>query len=96
MLTYLKQSCKDSNIAVLCNLHQIDYALEFGERIVGLSAGEVVYDGPPAGVSGDVIRRIYPGLDDPNVLDAAQRLTERRRAAAEAVIAAAAAVEERA
>ena len=36
-----------------------------------------------------------PGLDDPNVLDAAQRLTERRRAAAEAVIAAAA-VEERA
>ena len=90
-----KKSCKESNIAVLCNLHQIDYALEFGERIVGLSAGEVVYDGPPAGVSGDVIRRIYPGLDDPNVLDAAQRLTERRRAAAEAVIAAAA-LEERA
>ena len=94
VLTYLKKSCKESNIAVLCNLHQIDYALEFGERIVGLSAGEVVYDGPPAGVSGDIIRQIYPGLDDPNVLDAAQRLTERRRTAAEAVIAAAA--EERA
>ena len=90
VLTYLKQSCKESNIAVLCNLHQIDYALEFAERVVGLSAGEVVYDGPPDGVSGDIIRRIYPGLDDPNVLDAAQRLTERRRAA-EAVIAAAAA-----
>ncbi len=38
VLSYLKQSCKESNIAVLCNLHQIDYALEFGERIVGLSA----------------------------------------------------------
>ena len=63
--------------------------------ILGLSAGQVVYDGPPSGVSGDVIRSIYPGLDDPNVLDAAQRLTERRRTAAEAVIAAAA-VEERA
>ncbi|MBN9085829.1 MAG: phosphonate ABC transporter ATP-binding protein [Reyranella sp.] len=88
VLTYLKKSCKDSNIAVLCNLHQIDYALEFGERIVGLSGGEVVYDGAPGGVSGDVIRRIYPGLDDPNVLDAAQRLTERRRAAAEAETAA--------
>ena len=84
VLTYLKKSCKESNIAVLCNLHQIDYALEFAERVVGLSAGRVVYDGPPAGVSGDVIRSIYPGLDDPNVLDAAQRLTERRRAAAEA------------
>ncbi len=87
VLNYLKKSCKDSNIAVLCNLHQIDYALEFAERVVGLSAGRVVYDGAPAGVSGDVIRSIYPGLDDPNVLDAAQRLTERRRAAAEAEIA---------
>ncbi len=84
VLTYLKKSCKESNIAVLCNLHQIDYALEFAERVVGLSAGRVVYDGAPAGVSGDVIRSIYPGLDDPNVLGAAQRLTERRRAAAEA------------
>lgn len=84
VLTYLKKSCKESNIAVLCNLHQIDYALEFAERVVGLSGGQVVYDGAPAGVSGDVIRSIYPGLDDPNVLDAAQRLTERRRAAAEA------------
>lgn len=90
VLNYLKKSCKDSNIAVLCNLHQIDYALEFAERVVGLSSGEVVYDGAPAGVSGDVIRSIYPGLDDPNVLDAAQRLTERRRAAADAVIAQAA------
>ncbi|TAJ27139.1 MAG: phosphonate ABC transporter ATP-binding protein [Reyranella sp.] len=90
VLTYLKKSCKDSNIAVLCNLHQIDYALEFAERVVGLSAGRIVYDGAPSGVTGEVIRSIYPGLDDPNVLDAAQRLTERRRAAADAVIAAAA------
>jgi len=94
VLTYLKKSCKDSNIAVLCNLHQIDYALEFAERVVGLSAGRVVYDGPPSGVSGEVIRSIYPGLDDPNVLDAAQRLTERRRAAAESIIASAATSEE--
>jgi phosphonate transport system ATP-binding protein len=83
VLNYLKQSCKESNIAVLCNLHQIDYALEFGERIVGLSAGEVVYDGAPGGVSADVIRRIYPGLDDPNVLDAASRIHERRTRGAE-------------
>ncbi|MBI3710226.1 MAG: phosphonate ABC transporter ATP-binding protein, partial [Proteobacteria bacterium] len=73
VLSYLKQSCKESNIAVLCNLHQIDYALEFAERVVGLSAGEIVYDGAPSGVGADVIRRIYPGLDDPNVLDAARR-----------------------
>ncbi|HEX2113143.1 MAG TPA: phosphonate ABC transporter ATP-binding protein [Alphaproteobacteria bacterium] len=83
VLNYLKQSCKESNIAVLCNLHQIDYALEFGERIVGLSGGEVVYDGLPVGVTADVIRRIYPGLDDPNILDAASRIHERRTRSAE-------------
>jgi phosphonate transport system ATP-binding protein len=82
VLGYLKQSCKESDIAVLCNLHQIDYALEFGERIVGLAAGEIVYDGPPEGVGQDVIRRIYPGLDDPNVLDAAQRIFGRRERSA--------------
>ena len=49
-----------------------------GSGIVGLSAGEVVYDGSPAGVTADVIRRIYPGLDDPNILDAASRIHERR------------------
>lgn len=89
VLNYLKKSCKESNIAVLCNLHQIDYALEFAERIVGLSAGAVVYDGPPSGAGADVIRRIYPGLDDPNILDAARRIHERRtRGGAENTLAA--------
>jgi len=78
VLTYLKQICKESSIAVLCNLHQIDYALEFGERIVGLSGGKVVYDGPPQGVTQSIIRSIYPGLDDPNILDASQRFALRR------------------
>jgi phosphonate transport system ATP-binding protein len=78
VLTYLKRICKESSIAALCNLHQIDYALEFGERIVGLAGGEIVYDGPPQGVTQDVIRGIYPGLDDPNILDATRRFLQRR------------------
>jgi phosphonate transport system ATP-binding protein len=78
VLSYLKRICKESQIAVLCNLHQIDYALEFGERIVGLSAGTIVYDGPPQGMTQAVIRGIYPGLDDPNILDATQRFLQRR------------------
>ena len=48
VLGYLKKICKEAGIAVICNLHQIDYAVEFGERIVGLSGGKVVFDGPPA------------------------------------------------
>ena len=65
--------------------------VEFGERIVGLSAGEVVFDGPPVGVyRARCIRSIYPGLDDPDIARCRAAPDRRRRAAAEAVIAAAA------
>jgi phosphonate transport system ATP-binding protein len=63
VLSYLKQASRDLGISVVCNLHQIDYAREFGERIVGVSAGRVVYEGRPDGLTEDVLHRIYPGLD---------------------------------
>ncbi len=31
----------------------------FGQRIVGLQLGEIVYDGPPNGLTSDVLTRIY-------------------------------------
>ena len=52
---------------MICNLHQVEYALEFGERIVGLSGGKVVFDGTPGPLTADVIHRIYPGLEDPGI-----------------------------
>jgi phosphonate transport system ATP-binding protein len=67
VLTYLKRICKETNIAVICNLHQIDYAIEFGERIVGLQGGSVVFDGAPSALTADVIHRIYPGLEDQSI-----------------------------
>lgn len=67
VLGFLKQICKETGIAVVCNLHQIDYAVEFGERIVGLSGGDVIFDDVPEALSLDVIHKIYPGLDDPGM-----------------------------
>jgi len=64
VLTYLKQASRELGISVVCNLHQIDYAREFGERIVGVAGGRIVFDGGPDGLSADVLRRIYPGLED--------------------------------
>jgi len=63
VLNYLKQASRELGITVVCNLHQIDYAREFGERIVGVSAGRVVFDGGPDALSDEVLHRIYPGLD---------------------------------
>jgi phosphonate transport system ATP-binding protein len=64
VLNYLKQASRDLGISVVCNLHQIEYAREFGERIVGVSAGRVVFEGGPAQLTEDVLHRIYPGLDE--------------------------------
>jgi phosphonate transport system ATP-binding protein len=64
VLTYLKQASRDLGISVVCNLHQIEYAREFGERIVGVSSGRVVFEGGPAQLTSDVLHRIYPGLEE--------------------------------
>jgi phosphonate transport system ATP-binding protein len=48
VLQYLRDATRELGIAVVCNLHQVDYAREFGDRIVGLSQGRMVFDGVPA------------------------------------------------
>jgi phosphonate transport system ATP-binding protein len=64
VLLYLKQACRELGITVVCNLHQIEYAREFGERIVGVSAGRIVFEGGPDELTDAVLHRIYPGLEE--------------------------------
>ncbi|HEY9238424.1 MAG TPA: phosphonate ABC transporter ATP-binding protein [Burkholderiaceae bacterium] len=64
VLTYLKQASRDLGITVICNLHQVDYAREFGERIIGVSAGRIVFEGRPEALTDEMLQRIYPGLDE--------------------------------
>ena len=40
----LKKVNKDFNITILCNLHQTNLAMEFSDRVIGLSNGLVVFD----------------------------------------------------
>ena len=40
----LKKINKDFNITILCNLHQTNLAIEFSDRIIGLSNGSIVFD----------------------------------------------------
>ncbi|WP_288251794.1 phosphonate ABC transporter ATP-binding protein [uncultured Hydrogenophaga sp.] len=64
VLQYLKQASRELGITVVCNLHQIEYAREFGERIVGVSGGRIVFEGGPDQLTEEVLHRIYPGLDE--------------------------------
>lgn len=67
ILGYMREVSQRNRIAVLCNLHQIDYAMEFGQRILGISDGRIVFDGTPAELTPEIIATIYPGLADERI-----------------------------
>jgi phosphonate transport system ATP-binding protein len=61
VLQYLRDATRELGITVLCNLHQVDYAREFGDRIVGLAHGKMVFDGDGSSMTEADLQRIYPG-----------------------------------
>lgn len=62
VLSDLKRASRELGIAVLCNLHQVGYAMEFADRIVGIHAGRVVFEGVPGALDEQALGQIYPGL----------------------------------
>ena len=50
---------KEMNITVIINIHHVDLALQYANRIIGIQAGKIVYDGPTSGVNDEVLRLIY-------------------------------------
>jgi phosphonate transport system ATP-binding protein len=50
---------REDRLTVLCSLHQLDVALTFGERVVGLRAGRVVLDRPVDGLDRDDAMSVY-------------------------------------
>ncbi len=50
---------REMNITVIINIHHVDLALQYTNRIIGIQAGKIVYDGPVSGVNDEVLRMIY-------------------------------------
>jgi phosphonate transport system ATP-binding protein len=55
--------CTERGLAAIINIHDVMLAQLFAERVVGLRLGEIVYDGPPTGLTTDVLTEIY-GAED--------------------------------
>lgn len=66
VLSCLREASRESGITVICNLHQVDYAMEFGERIIGVAGGRIVFEGRPDELTEEALHRIYPeGVETP-------------------------------
>ena len=59
-----KRINEDMNISILINIHHVDLALKYANRVVGIRAGEIVYDGPASDVTPEVLANIYNGKVD--------------------------------
>lgn len=59
VLGSLKSAAQHHGATVICTLHQLDYALEFADRIVALRKGQVFFDGHPADMDGAVQAELY-------------------------------------
>ncbi len=51
--------CEERQLAAIINIHDVQLAQMFARRIVGLQLGNIVYDGPPDGLTADVLTQIY-------------------------------------
>jgi phosphonate transport system ATP-binding protein len=55
----LKRINRDLGITTIINLHFLDLARQYGERLIGLRDGEVAFDGSISNVDDDIFRDIY-------------------------------------
>lgn len=59
VMDYLKHINQEMGITTIVNLHFVDLAREYATRIIGIRAGEIVYDGPVEEATDDVFSEIY-------------------------------------
>nr|WP_284047952.1 phosphonate ABC transporter ATP-binding protein [Marinobacter sp. ATCH36] len=63
IMRLIQTVCRERNLPAIINIHDVMLAQQFSDRIIGLRAGEVVFDGKPEGLTDDVLTRIY-GQED--------------------------------
>ena len=61
IMELLKRVGQTKQIPVIVNMHDVELAKRYADRIVGMSGGHVVYDGKGDGLSDEVLKSIYGG-----------------------------------
>ena len=61
IMSLIRDLCRQHAIPVMVNMHDVELAKRFADRVLGMSQGTVVYDGTPAGLSDDELKAIYGG-----------------------------------
>jgi len=85
IMRLIREICAERNLPAIINIHDVVLAQAFVDRILGLRAGEVVFDGLPSALSPEILTRIY-GEEDWTALHSRQdREADDERSAREAI-----------
>jgi phosphonate transport system ATP-binding protein len=66
VMNNLKIVTKEENIPTLVNIHDLETAKLFADRIIGIAKGRILYDGPVAGLTTETLQTIYRS-DNPDL-----------------------------
>jgi phosphonate transport system ATP-binding protein len=61
IMELIVQRAAESSIPVIVNIHNVGLAKRFADRIIGMSKGEIVFDGPPSTLEDKHLLKIYGG-----------------------------------
>ncbi|MBG9981170.1 phosphonate ABC transporter ATP-binding protein [Facklamia sp. DSM 111018] len=59
VLNDLKRVNQEMGITILLNIHHIELALDYADKILGSRKGEIIYFGPVSGISQNILADIY-------------------------------------
>lgn len=59
IMRLIMEICRERGLPAIINIHDVVLAQQFTDRIIGLQAGRVVFDGPPSGLTEHVLTQIY-------------------------------------
>ena len=63
IMELLKKVSSTEHIPVLINIHDVNLAKRFCDRIIGMSKGKIIFDGPPSALKDSHLSEIYGGED---------------------------------
>jgi phosphonate transport system ATP-binding protein len=61
IMELLADIARSRTIPVIINMHDVELARRFADRIVGMAGGRIVFDGPPSSLTEDALTGIYGG-----------------------------------
>lgn len=73
IMDHLRNICAEMGITVIVNLHQVNVALKYSDRIIGVNQGRIVFSGSPRDLPPEKIYDIYGSESGDLIIDLGER-----------------------